>query len=103
MGEDRLGAVEYYCPVWVQRVERARASKALELPPVEQTRVDPRGKVLNVGERPSPLAFLDQGFHRLFTHALECTQGITDGAVLHGEMRVAGVDVGREALDRAAA
>src|SRR5437763_5688899 len=103
MRENRLRAVEYCCPDRVQRVECAGASKAFELPSVEQTRIDPRGEVLDAGERARPLPFFNQGFHRFLTYALERSQSITDGAVLHGEMRVAGVDVGRKALDRAAA
>src|SRR3954454_23760262 len=101
MGEDRLRPVEYCCPVRVQRVERATARQAFKLPPIKNSRIDPRREVLDAGEQPYTLPFLDQRFHRFLADPLERAQGITDGAVLHGEMRVARVDVGREAFDGA--
>ena len=87
----------------LMRVERAGAGEAFELAAVEQPRVDARGEILEAGERPAPLALLDQRLHRLLADALERAERIADRAVLDGEMRVAGVDVGRQALDPAAA
>ena len=85
------------------RVERARAGKAFELPAVEQARIDARGEILEARERPAPFALLDQRLHRLLADALQRAERVADRAVLDREMRVAGVDVGRQALDSAAA
>src|SRR4051812_10268680 len=103
MGEDRFRCREARGAVGVDAVERARRGEALQLPAIEQPRIDPRREILEAGEGSALLAFLDQGFHRLLANALERAQGITDGTILNSEISMAGVYVWRQALDAATA
>src|SRR5258705_2510878 len=57
--------------IGLDRVKRARRGEALELPPVELTRVDPRGEILEVFEWTAMLALLDQRLHRFRAAPLE--------------------------------
>ena len=60
VGEDRLGGGEHRGPLGLDAVERAGAGEAFELAAVEQPRIDPRGEILEAGERPVAVALLDQ-------------------------------------------
>src|SRR5258708_30118667 len=101
MGEDRFRCREDRGAVGVDGVECARCGEALELAAVENPRIDPRREVLEAGERPAPLALLDQSFHCLFADALERTERTADSTLLDREESDAGVDVWRQALHAA--
>ena len=53
MGEDGLGRAEHRRAIGLDAVERAGPGEAFELAPVEQPRIDPRGEILEAGERPA--------------------------------------------------
>src|SRR6185437_15085313 len=83
-------------------VEGAGAGEALELPSVEQARVNPGREILEAGEMSPAHTFLDQRLHCFFTDALERAQCVADRTILDGEGSAAGVDVRRQAFDAAA-
>src|SRR5690348_2916810 len=102
MGENRLGGGEHGGTVGLNAVEGSSSGQTLELTPVEQPGVDARGEILEAAERTAAFALGDQLLHRLAADALERAQRIANGSIVHCEMRVACVDVGRQALDSAA-
>src|SRR5687768_3347185 len=98
MGEDGLGAREDRGPVGLDRLQRAGAGEAFELAAVEQAGVDPAREILKAGKRAAAPTLRDQRFHRFLADALERAERVADLSVLDREMRLAGVDVGGQAL-----
>ena len=66
--------------IGLDRVERARAGEAFELAPVEQARIDPRGEIVEAGERPVAFALVDQLLHRPLADALERAERVADAS-----------------------
>ncbi len=103
MGEDGLRGGKDGGALAGQAVEGAGGRQALDLSPVEQARVDPLGEIVEGLERPVRLALLHQSRHRLLADAFERAERIPHLAVLDREIGPAGIDVGRQQLDAAAA
>jgi len=91
------------CTVGLNWIECTASGKALKLTAIEQSRIDPGGEILKALERTAPFALGDQRIHGLFTDALERSERVADGAAFDGEVRMAGVDIRRQAFDSAAA
>ena len=104
MGEDGLGGGEHRGAVAGQAVEGAGGGQALDLPPVEQPRIDALGEIVEAGERPPRLALLDQRLHRLLADALQRAERVARPcSSLDGKVGAAGVDVGRQQVEAGAA
>ena len=100
--EDCLGGGEHRRAIGLDRIEGAGGGEAFELAAVQEPRVDPRGEILEAGEGAATLPLRDQRLHRLLADALERAERVAHRAVFDREEGVAGVDVGRQALDGAA-
>src|SRR4051812_17063817 len=79
--QQRTGGRETLRPVRIEAIESAGLDQALELPPIEAARVEPRREIEQVAEAAVPVALGNEIVHCVLADALDGRECVPDGGL----------------------